>query len=99
MVGKLLMSLIHKDNIFVRQDILQFFSGVSTDYKYAKSPNINKAITMNFNWLDQYRFRLLIVFEIAWIQSSFPHNQIMATFQTDLKSYRNVFQISSHKTQ
>ena len=31
---------IHKDNIFVRQDILQFFSGVSKDYNYVKSPNM-----------------------------------------------------------
>ena len=31
---------IHEDNIFDRQDILQFFSGVSKDYKYVKSQNI-----------------------------------------------------------
>ena len=31
---------VHEDNIFDRQDILQFFSGVSKDYKYAKSPNM-----------------------------------------------------------
>ena len=31
---------IHEDKIFDRQDILQFFSGVSKDYKYAKSPNM-----------------------------------------------------------
>ena len=29
---------VHEDNIFVRQDILQSFSGVSKDYKYVKSP-------------------------------------------------------------
>ena len=29
---------ILKDNNFGRQDILQFFSGVSKDYKYLKSP-------------------------------------------------------------
>ena len=29
---------IHEDKIFDRQDILQFFSGVSKDYKYVKSP-------------------------------------------------------------
>ena len=28
---------IHKDKIFERQNILQFFSGVSKDYKYVKS--------------------------------------------------------------
>ena len=31
---------IHKDNIFDEQDILQFFSEVSKDYKYVKSPNM-----------------------------------------------------------
>ena len=30
---------IHEDNIFGRQDISQFFSGVSKDYKYVKFPN------------------------------------------------------------
>ena len=29
---------VHEDGIFVRQDILQFFSGESKDYKYLKSP-------------------------------------------------------------
>ena len=29
---------VHGDDIFVRQDILQFFSGESKDYKYLKSP-------------------------------------------------------------
>ena len=29
---------LHEDDIFVRQDILQFFSGESNDYKYLKSP-------------------------------------------------------------
>ena len=29
---------IHEDNIFVRQDILQFFSEESKDYRYLKSP-------------------------------------------------------------
>ena len=29
---------VHEDEIFVRQDILQFFSGESKDYKYLKSP-------------------------------------------------------------
>ena len=28
----------NEDDIFVRQDILQFFSGESKDYKYLKSP-------------------------------------------------------------
>ena len=27
---------VHEDDIFVRQDILQFFSGESKDYKYLK---------------------------------------------------------------
>ena len=31
---------IHEDKSFDRQDILQFFSGVSKDYKYVKSPNM-----------------------------------------------------------
>ena len=31
---------IHEDKIFDRQNILQFFSGVSKDYKYVKSPNM-----------------------------------------------------------
>ena len=31
---------IHEDKIFDRQNILQFFSRVSKDYKYVKSPNI-----------------------------------------------------------
>ena len=31
---------IHKDKIFERQNILQFFSGVSKDYKYVKSLNM-----------------------------------------------------------
>ena len=31
---------IHEDNILDRQDILQFFSGVSKDYKHVKSPNM-----------------------------------------------------------
>ena len=31
---------VHEDNIFVRQDILQFFSGESKDYKYLKSPDV-----------------------------------------------------------
>ena len=35
---------IHEDNIFDRQDILQFFSGVSKDYKYVKSPNMRWAL-------------------------------------------------------
>ena len=29
---------VHEDDICVRQDILQFFSGESKDYKYLKSP-------------------------------------------------------------
>ena len=29
---------IHEDKTFDRQDILQFFSGVSKDYKYEKYP-------------------------------------------------------------
>ena len=29
---------VHQDDIFVRQDILQFFSEESKDYKYLKSP-------------------------------------------------------------
>ena len=29
---------VHEDDIFVRQDILQFFSGETKDYKYLKSP-------------------------------------------------------------
>ena len=29
---------VHEDDIFGRQDILQFFSGESNDYKYLKSP-------------------------------------------------------------
>ena len=29
---------VHEDDIFVRQDILQFFSGESKDYKYLESP-------------------------------------------------------------
>ena len=29
---------VHEDDIFVRQDILQFFTGESNDYKYLKSP-------------------------------------------------------------
>ena len=29
---------VHEDDIFVQQDILQFFSGESKDYKYLKSP-------------------------------------------------------------
>ena len=31
---------VHEDKIFGRQDILQFFSEVSKDYKYVKSPNM-----------------------------------------------------------
>ena len=30
---------VREDKIFGRQDILQFFSGVSKDYKYVKSPH------------------------------------------------------------
>ena len=29
---------VHEDDIFVRQDILQLFSGESKDYKYVESP-------------------------------------------------------------
>ena len=29
---------VHEDDIFIRQDILQFFSVESKDYKYLKSP-------------------------------------------------------------
>ena len=29
---------VHKDDIFVRQDILLYFSAESKDYKYLKSP-------------------------------------------------------------
>ena len=29
---------VDEDDIFVRQDISQFFSGESKDYKYLKSP-------------------------------------------------------------
>ena len=29
---------VHEDDIFVRQDILQFLSAESKDYKYLKSP-------------------------------------------------------------
>ena len=29
---------VHEDDIFVRQDILQFLSGESKDYKYLKFP-------------------------------------------------------------
>ena len=32
------VNFIHEDDIFVRQDILQFFSGETKDYKYLKSP-------------------------------------------------------------
>ena len=32
---------VHGDKIFDRQDILQFFSEVSKDYKYVKSPNMS----------------------------------------------------------
>ena len=31
---------VHEDKIFGRQDILQFFPGVSKDYKYVKYPNM-----------------------------------------------------------
>ena len=31
---------VHEDKIFDRQDILLFFSEVSKDYKYVKSPNM-----------------------------------------------------------
>ena len=31
---------VHEDDIFVLQDILQFFSEESKDYKYLKSPNM-----------------------------------------------------------
>ena len=31
---------IHEDKSFNRQNILQFFSGVSKDYKYVKCPNM-----------------------------------------------------------
>ena len=31
---------VREDKIFGRRDILQFFSGVSKDYKYVKSPNM-----------------------------------------------------------
>ena len=31
---------VHEDKIFDRQDILQFFSEVSKDYKYVKPPNM-----------------------------------------------------------
>ena len=31
---------IDEGKLFGRQDILQFFSGVSKDYKYVKSPNV-----------------------------------------------------------
>ena len=31
---------VHEDKIFDRQDILQFFSEVSKDYKYVKSPHM-----------------------------------------------------------
>ena len=34
-----IVTSLRKDNIFGRQDILQFFSGVSKDYKYVKFPN------------------------------------------------------------
>ena len=35
---------IHKDKMFGRQDILQFFSRVSKDHKYVKSPNMRQAL-------------------------------------------------------
>ena len=31
---------VHEDKIFDRKNTLQFFSGVSKDYKYVKSPNM-----------------------------------------------------------
>ena len=30
---------VHEDEVFNRQDILQFFSDISKDYKYVKSPH------------------------------------------------------------
>ena len=37
---------VHGDDIFVQQDILQFFSGESKDYKYLKSPSDIKLIAI-----------------------------------------------------
>ena len=38
---------IHEGKIFDRLEILQFFLGVSKDYKYVKSPNMSLG-TVNF---------------------------------------------------
>ena len=35
---------VYEDEIFGRQDILQFFSGESKDYKYVKSPQRLEAL-------------------------------------------------------
>ena len=35
---------VHEDDIFVWQDILQFFSEESTDYKYLKSPDVIRTL-------------------------------------------------------
>ena len=37
---------VHGDDIFVQQDILQFFSGEFKDYKYLKSPSDIKLIAI-----------------------------------------------------
>ena len=36
--------IVHKDKMFGRQDISQFLSEVSKDYKYVKSPNLGYAL-------------------------------------------------------
>ena len=38
---------VHEDDIFVRQNILQFFSGESKDYKYLKSSQTYVMRTLN----------------------------------------------------
>ena len=40
---------VYKDKIFGRQDILQFFSEVSKDYKYVKSPQTLRALYYYYN--------------------------------------------------
>ena len=40
---------VHEDDIFVRQDVLHFFSGESKDYKYLKSPKTLYALQEEFH--------------------------------------------------
>ena len=58
---------VHEDKNFDRQDILQFFSGVSKDYKYVKSPTIHD-MTCTLNTFTMHTLILIARGKHPWLR-------------------------------